>query len=99
MPLASRGDRSWRNDDIGSRIPAVPPFLAIEILSPEERMVRMLPRIHEYLSPGVEFVWVVDPQERAAICFSQKNRQGTVYAVLRTPDIEIPREKVFGLDA
>ena len=32
----------WRNDDIGDAIPKIPPFLAIEILSPEDRMVRML---------------------------------------------------------
>jgi Uma2 family endonuclease len=91
----------WRNDDIGTGIPAVPPFLAIEILSPEDRMVRMLPKIHEYLSIGVEYIWVIDPQERAAMCFSQRDREGTVCEVLRTqnPDIEIPLETVFDLDA
>src|ERR1700733_12338013 len=31
----------WRNDNIGVGIPTVPPFLAIEILSPEDRMTRM----------------------------------------------------------
>src|ERR1700735_3523930 len=28
----------WRDDNIGNRTPAVPPFLAIEILSAEDRM-------------------------------------------------------------
>jgi Uma2 family endonuclease len=27
----------WRNDDIGGTIPTVPPFLVVEILSPENR--------------------------------------------------------------
>src|SRR5437868_1920059 len=31
----------WRDDNIGTGIPTVAPFLAIEILSPEDRMVRM----------------------------------------------------------
>jgi Uma2 family endonuclease len=35
----------WRAGEIGSRIPTVPPFLAIEILSPEDRMVRVMPKI------------------------------------------------------
>lgn len=57
----------WRDDNIGTRIPTAPPFLAIEILSPEDRMVRMLPKIQEYLAIGVEHLWVIDPQEKAAI--------------------------------
>lgn len=52
----------WRNDDIGTGIPTVAPFLVVEILSPEDRMVRMLPKIQEYLSIGVEWIWIVDPQ-------------------------------------
>jgi len=91
----------WRNDDIGDAIPTVPPFLAIEILSPEDRMVRMLPKIHEYLSIGVEYVWVIDPQERAAMCFSKQDPSGSVCDVLRTgnPDIEIPLAAAFDLDS
>src|SRR5687767_3590530 len=43
----------WRAGEIGTDIPLVPPFLVIEILSPEDRMVRMQPKIQEYLSIGV----------------------------------------------
>ena len=91
----------WRNDDIGTGIPTVPPFLAVEILSPEDRMVRMLPKIQEYLSIGVEWVWVVDPQEKSALCFSKDQPAGTVVDVLRTenPRIEIPIQQAFDLDA
>ncbi len=88
----------WRaTDDIGDRIPAQPPFLAIEILSPEDRIVRMHPKIQEYLSIGVEWVWLVDPYERRAICFSKENPGGSLSDVLRTrnPDIELPLETVF----
>src|SRR5207249_3627781 len=48
----------WRPGDIGTRIPTVPPFLAIEILSAEDRLVRLQPKIQEYLAHGVEWVWV-----------------------------------------
>jgi Uma2 family endonuclease len=91
----------WRNDDIGTGIPEVPPFLAIEILSPSDRMVRMLPKVQEYLSIGVEWVWVIDPEVRTALCFSRENPAGTVCGVLRTmnPNIEIPLESAFDLDA
>ncbi len=91
----------WRDDNIGSRIPTVPPFLAVEILSPEDRMVRMLPKIQEYLSIGVEYVWVIDPEERAALSYSRKHPEGAVATTLRTenPDIEIPLESAFDLDS
>jgi Uma2 family endonuclease len=91
----------WRDDNIGTGIPAVPPFLAIEILSPEDRMVRMTAKIQEYLSIGVEWVWVIDPEERAALVYSQGHPEGSAVATLRTenPDIEIPLESAFDLDA
>jgi Uma2 family endonuclease len=91
----------WRNDDIGTGIPTVAPFLVIEILSPEDRMVRMLPKIQEYLSVGVDWVWVIDPEEKAALSYSRNQPQGSVVTTLRTesPDIEIPLETAFDLDA
>jgi Uma2 family endonuclease len=61
----------WRAGNIGQRIPTVPPFLAIEILSAEDRLVRMQPKIQEYFSIGVEWIWLVDPDERKAICYSR----------------------------
>jgi hypothetical protein len=46
----------WRAGNIGDRIPTVPPFLAVEILSPEDRITRMQPKIQDYLSIGVECI-------------------------------------------
>jgi Uma2 family endonuclease len=91
----------WRNDNIGTRIPTVPPFLVVEVLSPEDHLVRMLPKIQEYLDIGVEYVWLVDPEERAAMIFSQQDPRGSATEVLRTarPDIEISLEAAFNLDA
>jgi Uma2 family endonuclease len=82
----------WRSGQIGDRIPTVPPFLAIEILSPEDRITRMQPKIAEYLAIGVEWIWLIDPIEKSAICYSQRNPAGAMSEVLRTenPAIEIP---------
>jgi Uma2 family endonuclease len=91
----------FRNDDIGTRIPSVAPFLAIEILSPEDRMTRMLPKIQEYFSIGVEHVWVIDPEEKTALSFTAATPGGQLCDVLRTenPPIEIPLASVFDLNA
>ncbi len=55
-------------------------------------MVRMQSKVQEYLSIGVEYVWVVDPQERQALVYSRQNPGGVLADVLRTenPTIEIP---------
>jgi Uma2 family endonuclease len=91
----------WRDDNIGTGIPTVAPFLVVEILSPEDRMVRMLPKIQEYLSIGVEYVWVIDPEEKAALSYSRTHPEGAAVTALRTesPDIEIPLESAFDLDS
>jgi Uma2 family endonuclease len=87
----------WRAGYIGERIPTVPPFLVIEILSPEDRTVRMLPKVREYLDLGAEWIWLIDPEERQALCFSQQNPAGGPCHVLKTenPAIEIPLATVL----
>jgi Uma2 family endonuclease len=39
----------------------IAPYLCVEILSPEDRMIEVLTKVSEYLEMGVEFVWIVDP--------------------------------------
>jgi Uma2 family endonuclease len=91
----------WRNDNIGTGIPTIAPFLVVEILSPEDRMVRMLPKIQEYLSIGVQWIWIVDPQEQSALLYSQQNPAGALCDILRTenPEIEIPLAAAFDLNS
>lgn len=43
-----------------------PPLIAIEILSPEDRLSRFQARINDYLAFGVEHIWIVDPESRTA---------------------------------
>lgn len=87
----------WRAGPIGSRIPTVSPFLAVEILSPEDRMVRMQPKIQEYLAIGVEHIWLIDPFERKALSYSQEDRVGRLTDVLKTasPQLEVPLETLW----
>lgn len=40
----------------------VPPDLAVEILSPDDRPRYVLEKVGEYLQAGVRLVWVVDPK-------------------------------------
>ena len=51
-------------------IVTTPPFLCIEILSPRDRLTEMQERIDDYLSFGVNYVWVIDPKTRRAYVYS-----------------------------
>jgi Uma2 family endonuclease len=87
----------WRSGPIGERIPTVPPLLVVEILSPEDRLVRLQPKVQEYLSHGVEWVWVIDPDERRALTYSTANPGGTLVDELRTerPDVTVSLAEVL----
>ena len=87
----------WRPGPIGDRIPTIPPFLVVEILSPEDRVVRLQPKIREYLAHGVDWVWVLDPDERRALSYSPVDPGGTLVDELRTqhPDLRIPLEDLL----
>lgn len=93
----------WRAPAAPRRgIPALPPFLVIEILSPEDRMVRVQPKVQEYLSIGTSFVWVVDPYERQALVYTPDAPGGTPSATLdtREPDLSIELSDLWAaLDA
>lgn len=41
-----------------------PPIVAVEVLSPDDRINRLLRKVGEYLNSGVQQVWIVDPASR-----------------------------------
>lgn len=74
-----------------------PPFLCIEILSPEDRMSRMQARIDDYLGFGVRYVWVIDPKSRRAWAYTPGAIREIRDGDLRTenPDIVVPLVDLF----
>ena len=79
----------WRPGSIGTRIPTVPPLLVVEILSAEDRLVRLQPKIRDYLTYGVEWLWIIDPDERRALSYSPADPAGSLVTELRTTNPEI----------
>jgi Uma2 family endonuclease len=47
----------------------VPPILAVEVLSPSDKMPQVLRKINDYLGNGVKLVWLVDPEESSVWVF------------------------------
>jgi Uma2 family endonuclease len=52
-------------DDVPRKpIPDTPPFLCIEILSPDDRAGELQEKLADYVAMGVKTIWVVDPRRR-----------------------------------
>lgn len=45
-------------------VPSTPPLVAIEILSPDDRIGYIVPKLEEYRAWGVRNIWVADPEDR-----------------------------------
>lgn len=76
-----------------------PPFLCIEILSPEDRMNQMQERIDDYLAFGVRYVWLLNPKTKRAYVYTAEGIQEAKQGILRTesPEIVVPLAEIFGV--
>jgi len=78
-----------------------PPFICIEILSPEDRVARTQARIDDYLQFGVPYVWVVNPANRRVWAYTADGSREIKDGILATgnPSLTIDLAEVFsGID-
>ena len=50
--------------DMDRQFSVVPPLLVVDVLSPHDRINRVLVRVAQLLARGAKLVWVVDPESR-----------------------------------
>jgi Uma2 family endonuclease len=85
-------------DDSDERILTKPPFLCVEVVSPEDRMSRVETRVQDFLQMGVPYVWVLDPQTKQAyVATAADGLREVKSGVLTTenPAFEVPLAEVF----
>jgi len=88
-------------DDPQDRIFHTPPFICIEILSPEDRVARTQERIDDYLTFGVSYVWVIDPETRRVWVHTSDGSCEAKDGILRTqnPELIVNLPEIFaGID-
>jgi Uma2 family endonuclease len=66
----------------------IPPRLAVEVLSPDDRADRLMHKITDYLRTGVALVWLIDPELRTV----------TVYRPDKGPRVYHENEELTGED-
>jgi len=80
-----------------SRFIRTPPFIVVEILSPEDRVSALGEKIEDYLDFGVPNVWVVDPARRTISSWTREGSHVFTGAV-ETSDgsVSMTLEEIFG---
>jgi Uma2 family endonuclease len=78
--------QSW--DELHPKYGEVPPVLAVEVLSPDDKANKVNRKLGDYLKAGVGLVWLADPEERTV----------TVYRKGREPQLFEASEEVTGED-
>ncbi len=77
------------------RFATAPPFVALEIVSPEDLFSPLLRRLEDYRQWGVPHIWLVDPQLRRLNEYSEAGL--FQFPALRLPgfDFEISAQELF----
>lgn len=66
-----------------------PPFLCVEILSPDDTAVEVWAKIREYLAFGVTYVWIVDPDTGSGEIHSPEGTERVENGRFRAGEIEV----------
>ena len=69
-------------------IATVPPLLAIEILSPEDRLSRLVVRLSDFEAMGVPAIYIIDPADNSLLRFKAGKLEIVDSMLLR--DVTIP---------
>lgn len=74
-----------------------PPFLVVEILSPDDRASEVQETIDDYLRFGALHVWVIDPRLKRGWVHTVEGSREARDGVLRTaePEIALPLAELF----
>jgi Uma2 family endonuclease len=80
----------------GEQVFRTPPFLAIEILSKDDRASDMQEKLDDYRDFLIPFVWVIDPRTRRGYTYSLEGGFKMQPGLHTTnPDIELAIERLF----
>jgi Uma2 family endonuclease len=63
-----------------------PPYICIEVLSPDDSFPKLQERFDDYLAMGVPNIWVLDPSSRRGWSIAREGHFEALDGILRTSD-------------
>jgi Uma2 family endonuclease len=76
-------------------VPAAPPYIAVEILSPDDRVQHLMEKLREYRAWGVAHIWVIDPQFKTMAEFGSSGLLDVMAYRLPEHDLQITFADLF----
>ncbi|HKW97058.1 MAG TPA: Uma2 family endonuclease [Bryobacteraceae bacterium] len=73
------------------RIPASPPHVAVEIVSPGDRYVEIHDKLAEYRAWGIKHIWLIDPASQTFSVYDQMGLREV--PALELPEFELSIQK------
>lgn len=87
-----------KGEKVKSPYPTEPFGLCIEILSPGDSLKKLFQKANHYVSWGIRYVWIIDPQARTAWMVTGENAAPVWIhpdGALRADDMELPLQEMF----
>jgi Uma2 family endonuclease len=85
----------FRNARPEGRYAEMPPLVAVEIMSPDDRLGKMKVRLEDYRRWGVPHVWLVDPRRKRLYEYTEAGLLQQVSLRLTEFDFEISALELF----
>jgi Uma2 family endonuclease len=79
-----------------AQVPSTPPLVAIEILSPDDRIGYIVPKLEEYRQWGVRNIWIADPEDRKLFTYGETGLHEVKELGLPEYDIMLTYDDIFG---
>jgi len=79
-----------------SEVPDLPPLVAIEVLSPDDRIGYIVPKLDEYRQWGVPHIWVADPEDRKLLVYNADGLHEVTQLELPQYGIVLTKDAIFG---
>jgi Uma2 family endonuclease len=83
-------------DEPEEEVPSTPPLVAIEILSPDDRVGYVIPKLKEYRQWGVRHIWLADPDSRKLFTYGDAGLHEVTELSLPQHGIALTLADVFG---
>lgn len=78
-----------------SEVPDHPPLVAIEVLSPDDRIGYIVPKLEEYREWGVENIWLADPEDRKLFVYGASGLHEVERLELPQYSIVMTKDQIF----
>jgi Uma2 family endonuclease len=82
-------------DEPDEQIFTSPPFICIEVLSPEDRLSAMQKRVGDFRAMGVPYVWILDPRTRQGWRVTDEGLLAVAELRTADPEIVVPLAALF----